>query len=114
MTVVGEEGVSVEDYTTVLKAELLDTCYLQQDAFDPVDGATPAERQRFVFDKVLEVVELDFEFDTKEEARQTLLRATDLFRNWNFAPFGEPEYDETLERIDRFLRHRGRAPLEVQ
>jgi V/A-type H+-transporting ATPase subunit A len=114
MTVVGEEGVSVEDYTTVLKAEFLDSCYLQQDAFDAVDGATPAERQRFVFDKVLEVVDLEFEFETKEEARQTLLRATDLFRNWNFAPEEEPEYEEILARIDRFILHRGRTTLEVE
>ena len=60
------------------------------------------------------MVGLDFEFDTKEEARQTLLRATDLFRNWNFAPKGEPEYEEILHRIDRFIQQRGRTTLEVE
>ncbi len=115
MTVVGEEGVSVDDYTTVLKAEFLDACYLQQDAFDPVDGATPADRQRLVFDKVLEILELDFDIESKEEARRTLLRATDMFRNWSFAPEGAPEYEEILSRIDRFIEQRGRtAALEAE
>ena len=61
MTVVGEEGTSTEDYTLALKADFFDNCYLQQNAFDDVDGATPAERQQSVFDKVLEVAELDLE-----------------------------------------------------
>ena len=58
MTVVGEEGTSIEDFTVALKADFFDNCYLQQNAFDEVDGATPAERQQFVFDKVLEVAGL--------------------------------------------------------
>jgi len=56
MTVVGEEGTSVEDFIVMLKAEFFDDCYLQQDAFDEVDGATPKDRQEFVFDKVLEIL----------------------------------------------------------
>ena len=39
MKVVGEEGTSMEDFIVYLKAEYLDAVYLQQDAFDPVDGA---------------------------------------------------------------------------
>ena len=37
--VVGEEGVSAEDYITYQKGELLDAAYLQQDSFDAVDAA---------------------------------------------------------------------------
>jgi vacuolar-type H+-ATPase subunit B/Vma2 len=45
MTVVGEEGVSLDDLVAYLKAEMLDAVYLQQNAFDEVDQATPIERQ---------------------------------------------------------------------
>ena len=51
MTVVGEEGTSIEDFTLATKAEFFDNSYLQQNAFDEVDGATSAERQQFVFDE---------------------------------------------------------------
>ena len=40
MKVVGEEGTSIDDFVLYLKAEYLDAVYLQQDAFDAVDGAT--------------------------------------------------------------------------
>ncbi len=47
MTVVGEEGTTIDDITTSLKADFFDNCYLQQNAFDEVDAATPADRQKF-------------------------------------------------------------------
>jgi tetratricopeptide (TPR) repeat protein len=52
-----------------------DNVFLQQDAFDEVDAATPADRQKFVFDKVLAVVDMEFEFEDKEVARKTLVEA---------------------------------------
>ncbi len=112
MTVVGEEGVSVQDFTAMLKAELLDTCYLQQNAFDAVDSATPADRQRFVFDKLLTLLERDLEFETKAEARKAMLRAGDLFRNWNYAAAESDEYDRILARIDRYIQRVGRSRAE--
>lgn len=108
MAVVGEEGVSVEDFVVTLEAELLDACYLQQNAFDAIDGATPADRQRFVFAKVMEVLELDFGFESKEEARESMLRAIDLFRNWSYMATDSEEYERTLQRIDRFIARKGR------
>ncbi len=108
MTVVGEEGTSKEDFMTALKAEFFDNCYLQQNAFDEVDSATPAERQRFVFDKILEVVDLEIEFDTKDQGRQIMVGVSDLFRNWNFAALDSDEYNKILGQIDDFIARKGR------
>ena len=109
MTVVGEEGTSMADFIVSLKASFFDSCYLQQNAFDPVDSSTPANRQRFVFDKILEVLELDFRFQDKTEARKILVRITDLFRNWNYSATGSPEYEQLLARIDEEIRSHRRA-----
>jgi len=107
MTVVGEEGTSIADFTVMLKAEFFDNCYLQQNAFDKVDGATPKERQQFVFDKVLEVLDLDFGFGDKDRARKVMVEATDVFRNWNYAETDGEEYKKILGRIDDFLAAKG-------
>jgi len=108
MAVVGEEGTTVEDFVVSLKADVFDNCYLQQNAFDPVDAATPADRQAFVFDKLLEVLDLEFDFDDKEQARRTLVEVSDLFRNWNYAAADSEEYKEILGKIDAFVkRHDG-------
>ncbi len=109
MTVVGEEGTSIEDFTTALCADFFDNVFLQQNAFDEVDGATPAERQRFAFDRLEQIVNLDFGFESKEQARKTLVDITDVFRNWNYAADDSPEYKELLGRIDRFIATKGRG-----
>ena len=109
MTVVGEEGTPIDDVAVMLKAEFFDNCYLQQNAFDEVDGATPKERQQFVFDKVLEVMETDFEFQSKEQARELMIIAQDLFRNWNFAATDTDEYKNILADIEAFLASKGQA-----
>jgi len=107
MTVVGEEGTSIEDFTVALKADFFDNCFLQQNAFDEVDGATPAERQTFIFDKLLEVVDMKFEFADKNEARQTLVQVSDMFRNFNYAATDSEEYKKLLGQIDEFITSKG-------
>ena len=109
MAVVGEEGTSIEDFTVMLKAEFFDNVYLQQNAFDAVDAATSAERQQFVFDKILEVVELDFGFTDKDVARQTLVTAQDLFRNWNYAAWQAGEFKKILGQIEAFIAGKGQT-----
>jgi V/A-type H+-transporting ATPase subunit A len=109
MTVVGEEGTSVEDFTVALKADFFDNCYLQQNAFDEVDAATPAPRQQFVFDKILAVIDLDLGFEDKNQVREAMVRITDLFRNWNYAAGDSEEYARWLGEIDLFLENRGRS-----
>jgi len=108
MTVVGEEGTSIDDFTVALCADFFDSCLLQQNAFDAVDGATPADRQQFAFDKLLAVVDIDFDFESKEQARQTILEITDLVRNWNYAATDSEEYDKLLGQIDAFIAAKGR------
>ncbi|MFC1923753.1 V-type ATP synthase subunit A [Chloroflexota bacterium] len=108
MTVVGEEGTPIDDFTTMLKSEFFDNVYLQQNAFDDVDAATSAERQQFVFDKVLQIIDLDFGFESKDEARRVLVRATDRYRNWNYAKWQSDEFNTMLSQIDDFIARKGR------
>jgi V/A-type H+-transporting ATPase subunit A len=121
MTVVGEEGTSIEDFTLYLKVDLFDSVYLQQNAFDDVDGATDAERQKFVFAKCLEVLRLDFEFESRPQARSAMFNVVDLFRNWNYAARDSEEFNSILASIDAAIARKGRgaqaggkAPAEAQ
>jgi V/A-type H+-transporting ATPase subunit A len=112
MTVVGEEGTSVEDFTVHLKSEFFDNVYLQQNAFDEVDGATNAERQAYVFAKCLAVLRLDFEFESREQARQVIFAVTDLFRNWNYAAWDSEEFRELEGKIDEAIAAKGAGAEE--
>ncbi|MCD4823224.1 MAG: V-type ATP synthase subunit A [Phycisphaerae bacterium] len=108
MTVVGEEGTPIDDFAIMLKAEIFDNCYLQQNAFDEIDGATPPDRQQFVFDKILEVMDTDFDFEEKHQARDIMFKLQDLFRNWNYVAPDSNEYKDFVQKIDAFIAAKGR------
>ena len=105
MTVVGEEGTPIDDFTTMLKAEFFDSAYLQQNAFDDVDAATSVDRQRFVFDKILEVIDTDFDFNNKDEARHCFKKISSLFINWNYSPWDESVIPEDQRQDEKTSGH---------
>jgi len=94
MKVVGEEGTSLEDFTTYLKAEFLDAVYLQQNAFSETDATTPVERQRVMFDMVEKVLGASYSFETKDETRGFFMDLRQTFIDWNDKPFRSEEFNE--------------------
>ncbi len=109
MAVVGEEGTSVGDFTTMLKADFFDNVYLQQNAFDDIDGATSSDRQKMVFGTILEVLNLDFEFDDRDQARKIMVDGTDLFRTWNYAATDSEEFAKLRDQVEQFIAKKGRV-----
>ncbi len=99
MQVTGEEGVSIDDYATHQKAMFLDMVYLQQDAFDTVDVSVPMSRQVEMFSLCLAIIERDYAFSDKEEARMYFLKLTGLFKNLNTSPTGSESYQRFLREI---------------
>jgi len=103
MKVIGEEGTALDDFVIYLKAEFLDAAYLQQDAFDKVDAATPLERQRHVFAKVAEVLHATFSFADKDSARRFFLELTQLYKTWNPTEFESDEFRDQECRINECI-----------
>lgn len=103
MKVVGEEGTSIEDFIVYLKSQFLDRVYLQQNAFDKVDAATSRERQDYMFNKVSLVLEKQFNFANKEEARKFFYNLRQLFLDWNYKVQPSEEFKQQEEMIDKIL-----------
>ena len=101
MKVVGEEGTSMEDFVMFLKSEFLDSVYLQQNGFDPVDAATDADRQKYVFAKVVNVLRKDFSFPDKGEARKFFYNMRQKFIDWNYKPWDSEEFRQQEHEIDQ-------------
>ncbi|MCA9216296.1 MAG: V-type ATP synthase subunit A, partial [Planctomycetales bacterium] len=106
MQVTGEEGISLDDFVTYQKAQFLDTVYLQQDAFDPVDVATPMDRQQTMLSLVKDVTQREFMFDNKDETRDFFVRITSAFRNLNYSASGSSDYEKFLSSIRSMLSDR--------
>jgi V/A-type H+-transporting ATPase subunit A len=111
MQVTGEEGITLEDYVTYQKALLLDMAYLQQDAYDPVDASVPLERQQEVFSLVRGLLQRDYPFKGKDEARSFFTQLTGLLKNLNYAPRDAQEYTAYQAQIDELVQTLGRSPV---
>jgi V/A-type H+/Na+-transporting ATPase subunit A len=99
MKVVGEEGTSIEDFTVYLKSEYLDAVYLQQNAFNEVDAATDADRQEYVFARILKILKTAMHFTEKDEARQFFQKLTQMTKDWNGIHKDKPEFKEMEDKI---------------
>lgn len=103
MQVVGEEGTSTEDFVVYLKAELLDSVYLQQNSFDAVDAACSVERQRYLFDMVSKILSHQFTFTDKEKARDMFFTLTEHFQDWKYSPWESAALQEAEAKINSCL-----------
>lgn len=101
MKVVGEEGTSLADFTTYMKAEFLDMVYLQQNAFSETDASTPKERQMTMFGLVEKALLLERDFQDKDAARRFFLELQQMFIDWNDKPEGTPEFESVKEAIEK-------------
>jgi V/A-type H+-transporting ATPase subunit A len=109
MKVIGEEGTPTGDFVTFLKSEFLDAVYLQQNTFDSVDGATSQARQDQVFGKVLDVLDTEFEFEDKQQARAFFQSLRQEFIDWNYIAQDSEEFKKGEAAIDAILESRNQA-----
>jgi len=78
---------------------------LQQDAFDVVDASCSLERQKYVLNKVHQILKTDFEFESKDAARTFFLELTQLFKNWNPCPWESDDFKKAEQIIDEKLKN---------
>ena len=100
MKVVGEEGTTLADYTVYLKSEMLDAVYLQQNSFDLVDANCGTMRQRYVTDKLINILGSEYALDSKDEARAFFNRMRQRFIDWNYKEFESDAFKKAEAEID--------------
>ena len=103
MKVIGEEGTSAEDYIIYHKGELLDSVYLQQNSFDPIDAACSPERQRKEFDKLYDALTMSYDLKDKKEIRSFFNQLRQEFLDWHGTEFETPEFCEQEKKITEFF-----------
>lgn len=106
MKVVGEEGTSIEDYITYQKSEFLDSIYMQQNSFDPVDGAVTIERQRHVFDLVFNILASEFDLPSKDEARVFFNQLRQRFLDYNGAEWDGQSFVDAEKKVRELVEER--------
>lgn len=107
MQVTGDEGITLEDFLTYHKAAFLDLVYLQQDAFDAVDGSTSPERQRRSLSLIHPLVSAEYAFDDKDAIREYFTALSSTMKNLNYAPLDSSEYRRHYAEIEKLAQEAG-------
>ena len=72
-------------------------------AFDPVDEATPRDRQIYLFDFIYRILEAEFSFEDKETALHFFQQLRQLFKGWNSVPWNTDEFKASEREIGALL-----------
>ncbi len=108
MKVVGEEGTSLDDYVIYQKGELLDSAYLQQNSFDPVDASVTVERQKETFEVMYSILTSDYELKDKKEARGFFNEVRQAFLDWNGTAETDERYKTRKEELENLFQSKVR------
>ncbi len=99
MKVVGEEGTSINDYITYLKGDFVDSIYLQQNSFDPVDNSVSTERQDHIFSIMFNIITGELALENKETARSWFYQLRQKFLDYNGAEWRSDAFNKLEKEI---------------
>ncbi len=103
INILGDDGVPVEYHERFWKSELVDFVILQQDAFDAIDAYCKMERQKYMYNMVLDVCGRTKEFGGFEECATYYKELINLFRQMNYAEFEGEAFDGYRKQIEARL-----------
>ena len=103
INILGDDGVPVEYHERFWKSELIDFVILQQDAFDDIDANCPLERQKMMFEMVLDICNKTFDFADFEECSKFFMTLINLFRQMNYAEWQSEKVADYRSQIEALV-----------
>ena len=103
INILGDDGVPVEYHERFWKSELIDFVILQQDAFDDIDANCPIERQKMMYEMVLDVCRKSFDFADFEECSQFFKGLINLFRQMNYSEWKSAKFEDYRKQIEQYV-----------
>ena len=107
INILGDDGVPMSYHETFWKSELIDFCFLQQDAFDDIDALCPIERQKFMLDLILDICDKNFDFPDFEACRNWFKNLINLLRQMNYSPWQSEAFNSYCEQISKMVEKNG-------
>ena len=108
INILGDDGVPVEYHERFWKSELLDFVILQQDAFDEIDANCPLERQKMMYEMVLDVCHRNFGFNDFEECSQFFKSLINLFRQMNYSEWKSDKFYDYKSQIEKLVNDKAK------
>ena len=106
INILGDDSVPIEYHERYWKSELVDFGFLQQDAFDPIDKATPMERQRYMMDIIYDICKAEFKFENFSEVSDYFKKLINIVRQLNFSEFQKEQFKKFEDELQSTLMER--------
>ena len=108
INILGDDGVPVAYHVSFWKSELIDFVFLQQDAFDETDALCPMDRQKYMLDLVLDICDIDFDFEDFEKCREFFKELINDLRQMNYTKFHSEEFENYAKKINKLIENYGK------
>ena len=105
INILGDDGVPVSYHERFWKSELIDFVILQQDAFDDIDANCPLERQKMMYEMVVDVCRKDFDFADFEACSRFFKGLINLFRQMNYAEWQSEKFFDYKSQIEQTVNN---------
>ena len=103
INILGDDGVPVSYHERFWKSELLDFVILQQDAFDEIDANCPIERQKMMYEMVLDICRKNFDFQDFETCSQYFKGLINLFRQMNYSEWQSEKFLDYKRQVEEYV-----------
>ena len=105
INILGDDGVPVAYHERFWKSELIDFVILQQDAFDDIDANCPIERQKMMYEMVLDVCRKEFDFADFEACSKFFKGLINLFRQMNYSEWQSDKFFDYKRQIEETVNN---------
>ena len=106
INILGDDGVPVDYHVRFWKSEVFDFVILQQDAFDDVDASTPIERQKYMMDMVIGIVQEEYDFESFEEVNSYFRGLINILKQMNYSKFQSEAFKKFETQLNEELDKR--------
>ena len=103
INILGDDGVPIEYHIIFNKAEVIDFCILQQDAFDKIDASTSLVRQQYMVNLILDICNSSFDIDNFEEVNTYFKKVINQIRQMNYLEFQCDTFNEMERDLEKLL-----------
>lgn len=113
INILGDDGVPIDYHQQFWKAEVIDFIILQQDAYDPIDGNTPIERQKYMMNLVLNLIRTEFKFATFEEVNPYFKGIINELKQMNYSRFMSDEFTQFENKLKEIIQERATGTFQL-
>jgi V/A-type H+/Na+-transporting ATPase subunit A len=106
INILGDDGVPLEYHVRYWKSELIDFTILQQDAFDKTDASSSLERQHFMLQTVLDVTDMEFEFESFEKVAPYFKEIINNLKQMNYSEYESDDFYKHKKKFEEVLKQR--------